>query len=190
MKYIKEELEKLILIDKISYIEIGKLYGVSDTNIKRVARRLGIKLEVRKQFKSDFIPHNKGPINICPECKNEFTKTHKDQQHCNQICAAAGRKTKKYKHYIDNQELYCDAYISLKFIKEHILKEQNYKCEICNNLNVWNNKPITFILDHIDGNAGNNLRKNLRLICPNCDTQLDTYKSKNKNSARNKRYNK
>lgn len=29
----------------------------------------------------------------------------------------------------------------------------------------------------------------MRLICPNCDSQLDTYKSKNKNSARNFRHN-
>ena len=43
-----------------------------------------------------------------------------------------------------------------------------------------------FVLDHIDGNADNNNRENLRLICPNCDSQLDTYKSKNKNSARAK----
>lgn len=26
----------------------------------------------------------------------------------------------------------------------------------------------------------------LRLICPNCDSQLDTFKSKNKKSARNR----
>lgn len=52
---------------------------------------------------------------------------------------------------------------------------------------VWNNKPINFILDHIDGDASNNLEENLRLICPNCDSQLDTYKSKNKNSARTHR---
>lgn len=38
----------------------------------------------------------------------------------------------------------------------------------------------------IDWNASNNKRENLRLICPNCDSQLETFKSKNKNSARRK----
>ena len=39
-------------------------------------------------------------------------------------------------------------------------------------------------MDHIDGNAANNRRDNYRAICPNCDSQLDTFKSKNKNSSR------
>lgn len=41
-----------------------------------------------------------------------------------------------------------------------------------------------FVLEHIDGNADNNSRINLRLVCPNCDSQLATFKSKNKHSAR------
>lgn len=46
-------------------------------------------------------------------------------------------------------------------------------------------------MDHIDGNAANNFRNNYRAICSNCDSQLDTYKSKNKNGARSYyRYNK
>ena len=52
---------------------------------------------------------------------------------------------------------------------------------------IWNSKSINFILDHINGDASDNSEENLRLICPNCDSQLDTYKSKNKNSARTHR---
>lgn len=44
---------------------------------------------------------------------------------------------------------------------------------------IWNNKELHFILDHIDDDATNNIRTNLRMICPNCDSQLDTYKSRN-----------
>lgn len=34
------------------------------------------------------------------------------------------------------------------------------------------------------GQTNNNERINFRLTCPNCDAQLNTYKSKNKNSDR------
>jgi hypothetical protein len=40
------------------------------------------------------------------------------------------------------------------------------------------------VLDHIDGNPDNNRRDNLRLACPNCDSQLPTYKSRNRGSGR------
>lgn len=46
----KEELEKLILIDKISYIKIGKIFNVSDNAIKRRAKLLNIKLPIRSKI--------------------------------------------------------------------------------------------------------------------------------------------
>ena len=39
---------------------------------------------------------------------------------------------------------------------------------------------IPLIVDHIDGNYRNILDTNLRLICPNCDAQLSTYKGRNR----------
>jgi hypothetical protein len=60
------------------------------------------------------------------------------------------------------------------------MREQGNVCSICGLSPLWNGKELVFILDHIDGHASNNKRDNLRCICPNCDSQLDTYKSKNK----------
>ena len=51
-------------------------------------------------------------------------------------------------------------------------------CEICN-ISEWNNKKLNMQLDHIDGNPHNHILSNLRLICPNCHSQTETYCGKN-----------
>lgn len=190
-KYKKEDLEKYIFEDELSYREIGRIYSVSDTYIKKVAGKLGISLRKRKNFPKDFSPHNRGTGKTI-ECKNcgklvENLSWNK-QKFCNHKCSSDYDKEKRYNDYLENQELYCDKPHGMRFLKQHLLNEQNNKCLICDIKDEWNNKPMVFILDHIDGDASNNMKKNLRLICPNCDSQLDTYKSKNKNSARKEKY--
>ncbi len=59
-----------------------------------------------------------------------------------------------------------------------LMNKQSCKCSICGCLD-WNNKPITFELDHISGIRSDESEDNLRLICPNCHSQTDTYKGKN-----------
>ena len=77
MKYIKEELESLILKDKLPYTKIAKLYGVSDTYIKKISKKLGIVLEKRKIFPEGFIPANK-KTNYCINC-NQECKVHSNK---------------------------------------------------------------------------------------------------------------
>lgn len=72
---------------------------------------------------------------------------------------------------------------SRKTIKRILLKLRGHRCEICSN-EKWNNENIPIVLDHIDGDHNNNLETNLRLICPNCDAQLPTYKGANKGKGR------
>ena len=56
-------------------------------------------------------------------------------------------------------------------------KEQ--KCEKCG-LTEWMGKPIVLQLDHINGDNRDNRIENLRLLCPNCHSQTETFCRKNR----------
>lgn len=62
-----------------------------------------------------------------------------------------------------------------RFLQKKIIK---YQCGLCG-ISTWQNKPLTLRLDHIDGDNHNNQFSNLRWLCPNCDSQQDTYCGKN-----------
>lgn len=66
------------------------------------------------------------------------------------------------------------------------LSEQKEGCWECG-ITEWNQKPIVLELEHIDGNSTNDKKENLSLICPNCHSQTDTYKAKNKGNGRHYR---
>lgn len=51
-------------------------------------------------------------------------------------------------------------------------------CSGCG-LERWHRRPIPLELDHIDGDRSNNRLENLRLLCPNCHAQTDTYRGRN-----------
>lgn len=73
-----------------------------------------------------------------------------------------------------------------RMIYRHIVKRDGNKCCTCA-ITEWNNKPIRLWVDHIDGNASNNTPSNFRLICPNCDSQSQTFGGKNRGSGRKSR---
>lgn len=52
-------------------------------------------------------------------------------------------------------------------------------CVLCGIKDEWNGLPLSLHLDHIDGDHKNNNPNNLRMLCPNCHTQTDTYGYRN-----------
>ena len=82
-----------------------------------------------------------------------------------------------------NKKIESGEYVYSRTIRSYLLRTRSNKCQICHN-ETWMDKPIPVIMDHIDGNSDNNSLDNLRLVCPNCDAQLPTYKSKNKGNGR------
>lgn len=79
------------------------------------------------------------------------------------------------------QSQYSRTNLKKRLIREGHLKEQ---CYICGQGTIWLGKPLSLILDHINGVSDDNRLVNLRLICPNCNGQTATFAGRN---ARKKR---
>jgi hypothetical protein len=103
------------------------------------------------------------------------------------LCRNCGKPVRR------RPNVYCSFYCQHKFnrrvkvergtactraLKSYLLDCLEHRCEICG-LAEWMDRPIPLELDHKDGDAANNSLDNLRLICPNCYAQTETYKAKN-----------
>jgi len=66
-------------------------------------------------------------------------------------------------------------------LRNRLIKEgiKTNMCEMCG-IKDWQGREISMQLDHIDGDSHNHKLYNLRLICPNCHSQTETYCGKNK----------
>ena len=65
-----------------------------------------------------------------------------------------------------------------KYVRMYHLIDE--KCFDCGLRQVWNNKPITLELEHVDGNSHNNDLSNLKWLCPNCHSQTPTFRGRNR----------
>lgn len=70
---------------------------------------------------------------------------------------------------------------STKTIKKRLVKSQaiTYECSVCK-IKDWQEKAISLHLDHINGDPLDHRIENLRLLCPNCHSQTNTYCSRNR----------
>jgi Zn finger protein HypA/HybF involved in hydrogenase expression len=86
-------------------------------------------------------------------------------------------KYNKNEIFIENSK--CSSHMIKEIYIKYIVEE--YKCSICGIID-WNNKELVLQLDHINGTHTDNRLENLRLLCPNCHAQTDTFCGKeNKN---------
>lgn len=98
-KYNKEELEELILVQNLSYEEIGRKFNVVGATIKKAARKLGIELPQRRKVNPEET-FNKGKklkeAKFCKGCGVELNSYQ--ERYCSKQCQV----NSIYLEYIEN----------------------------------------------------------------------------------------
>lgn len=156
----------------VKCVDCGKEIEVNKRTDPKKAKCVKCNPKERKRTKK--------PDNYCNNCGKIIKR--KDQICCSVKCSNEYRKKKIFEKIEKSNGIGCE----IRRIKEYLISRNGHKCSICNNTK-WMEKPIPLVIDHINGRANDNRLENLRLVCNNCDAQLPTYKSKNKNSDRKRR---
>lgn len=74
-------------------------------------------------------------------------------------------------------------------LKRRLLREgiKENVCELCGQKPQWMGKPLVMILDHANGDCRDNRVENLRMVCPNCNSQLPTHAGRNQGKRKSER---
>ena len=112
----------------------------------------------------------------CINCGKSCRKANVVGKYCSNIC----QKQYEMKSAVETNTA------SSKTIKRFIIETQGYFCSDCG-ISEWNKKPIILELEHKNGDSSNNKLSNVCLLCPNCHSQTETYKAKNKGKGRHSR---
>jgi len=137
------------------------------------------------------VTSNKATYKYSKQCKNCSKLTIDRNTYCSNKCHNEYKNKQVIANFLNGA--YVGKNVSTSkgsWLRTYLLEVKGEICESCGIGSVYNNKPLTLEIDHIDGKCFNNSINNLRILCPNCHSQTDTYRFKNKVSDNKKRYNK
>ncbi|WP_176126675.1 HNH endonuclease [Mycobacterium sp. D16R24] len=119
---------------------------------------------------------------MCLACGAPLS-TRSQKIYCGNACQAAARRDASTRLWLESGEARVRSEQS-HFIRLFLAEAQSGRCAICSGASIWQDSPLVLALYRIDGKPANNCRENLRLVCPNCDSQLPAYKSRNRGNGR------
>lgn len=116
---------------------------------------------------------------LCPQCGVKSKSTF-----CSTECSIEYKFQQKVK-LVEERGYFYEPHIynCRPFVKKYLRKKHGDKCSICGHGSIWNGKPLVLVCDHINGVPNDWTISNIRLVCPHCDSQLPTFKSKNKGNG-------
>lgn len=127
----------------------------------------------------------------CKSCNTEFKlKRHGSQIFCDEKCGKDFQYNENIKAWLSGEHPGWTGKTRQlsKFIRRYLHETRGTACEECG----WDQRhpvdnAVLTEIEHIDGNAENNLLSNLKILCPNCHSMTPTFRARNKNSKRDRK---
>lgn len=159
-------------------IDVSKQFNCRLSTVNYHLNRLGMNIKIRPTYDWKEIAKFYDSGHTVAECIDKFG-----------FCGASWCKAVKTGRLVTRERLPMPLEVLLapgrvktsrNTVKRRLLKEGllEKKCSLCG-ITEWRGKPLAFNLDHADGNKFNWALENLRMVCPNCDSQQDTFAGKN-----------
>lgn len=86
-----------------------------------------------------------------------------------------GRQNVPIEVYLSNKRRINGTTLKRKLLSLGLLENRCYNTDCPSPEPMWRGEYLVLQMDHIDGNKYNNNLDNLRILCPNCHTQTETY---------------
>lgn len=122
----------------------------------------------------------------CINCEKILSRRH-SQKYCSNKCQQSFLSRLKFEQWKAGIEKGWSGQTRQlsNFVRRYMLEKYNFACVKCgwNKRHPADNLPLVEI-NHIDGNAENCKEDNLEVICPNCHAETLNFRSRNKNSKR------
>lgn len=168
-------------------VQVGKsqttvVYWLKKFNLRTKRRRYWDELE----FRQAIINSTSIRQVLLKMGKNESTSAynrfHRNVEKYNidtsHLLSVSSLARKRGRLNIKNENIFiADSPYSRGMVKRRIIADNlvDYKCVFCGNTGLWCGRKLVLILDHENGIRNDNRLKNLRFVCPNCNSQLPTH---------------
>lgn len=150
----------------------SKLWKADKKELEKVVLQSSTMTEVL----SHFGMCNKGNNTLTLRSRLDFEKIDYSHiplgRYANKGIARGGVEKKSLDEILVRNSSYNRFHLKRRLLDAGLLKNKCYACPVEDK---WNGQKLVLVLDHINGDSKDNRLNNLRMLCPNCNSQQPTF---------------
>lgn len=164
-----------------SRLETARVLGVTKSTVSYHARRLGLPIDERCNRRYDWTAiqayYDEG--HSVSQCQDRFGFARETWNQARRRGDVVPRPRAMTVEELLASRNRNRTHVKLRLLKAGLLTTQ---CDTCG-IGDWRGEPLALELHHVNGDGNDNRLENLRILCPNCHSQTDTWGGRNRRAA-------